>query len=96
MKLTWKRDPHPTGLASVGAGPRGSKLHDGEKTYATTSAIGGSWRGPLRGWYWVAGWDGDFPSFNSYQTPLATEDEAKKAARAYVVKHLSEPIKERK
>ena len=37
MKLRWKLDDKPTGLASVCAGPRGSKYHDGDEYYASVS-----------------------------------------------------------
>lgn len=81
MRLSWKREPAVTGLARVGAAPRGSKLHDGEKTYATTCPNDG-------GWYWVAGWDSDIPPYNSCRRPVETEGEAKKQAKEYVLKHL--------
>ena len=85
-KLRWKKDSRETGLKSIGAGPRGSKYHDGVKQYASVSAIGGGWR-PFEGWHWVAGWDSDIPYYNSCRNPLATEEEAKKAAEAYVALH---------
>ena len=84
-KLRWKKDKPATGLASVGAGPRSSKYHDGEKTYATVSADGGGFRGPVTGWYWVAGWDSDVPYRNTCHEPADTEAEAKKQAQDYVL-----------
>lgn len=89
MRLTWKKNAPETGLRRIGSGPRGSKLHDGVKTYATVSALGGGMYGPVRGWYWVSGWSSGVPYKNTCQTPEATEDDAKKAAREYVVAHLS-------
>ena len=39
MALRWKKNPHETGLRAIGAGPRGSKLHDGAQTYAIRRGI---------------------------------------------------------
>ena len=87
-RLRWKKNARQTGLASVGSGPRGSKYHDGEKTYAVVSAHGGGWHGPVTGWYWVAGWDSDVPYLNTcYENPV-TESEAKKQAQDYVKNNI--------
>lgn len=83
-KLRWKKEPAETGLRSVVAGPRGYIYHDGEKRYATVSAIGGDYRGPLKGWYWVAGWDSDIPHMNTCNNPCKTSVEAKEKAEKYV------------
>ena len=89
MRLIWKREPKETGLSSIGSQPRGSKLHDGEKTYAVIYPNGGGWRSEQKGWYWVAGWDSDIPYINTSNAPCETEEEAKKAARKYVMDHLN-------
>lgn len=89
MKLTWKREKKANGLRSIGAPPPGSKLHDGEKTYARTATIGGGMQGMVRGWYWVAGWDSDVPHMNTCNEPCKNEDDAKKAAREYVIAHMT-------
>jgi hypothetical protein len=86
-KLRWKKNPHEKGLAAVGAGPRGYVYHDGTIRYATVDALGGGWR-PFRGWYWVAGWGSGVPHYNSCNSPVATEEIAKKEAEEYVKKHL--------
>lgn len=83
IRLRWKKNPAPTGLMAVGSGPRGSKLHDGEKKYASVCAD------RQERWYWVAGWDSDVPYMNTCDSSVATEDEAKSQALAYVKKHLS-------
>lgn len=88
MRLRWKKDAPETGLRSIGAAPRGSILHDGTKTYATVSPMGGGWRGAVTGWYFVAGWDSSVPHMNTCSTPEATEAEAKVKAREYVVANL--------
>lgn len=80
-KLRWKLKPAQKGLSRIGCLPRGSLLTDGAKTYATISALRES------GWYWVAGWDSDVPYQNTCNEPSATEDDAKKAAMAYVKLH---------
>lgn len=88
-KLRWKMEPREAGLRAVGAGPRGHVYHDGEKLYAVVYALGGSWAMPQRGWYWVAGWESDVPYKNTCDKPVATADEAKAAAAAYVREHLT-------
>lgn len=57
-------------------------MHDGEKRYATVSADRNG------GWYWVAGWDSDVPYFNSCDSLVATENEAKAQALAYVKRNV--------
>lgn len=88
MALRWKKHPAETGLAAVACRPRGSKLHDGEKTYAQVY----SHESPFSkrtGWYWVAGWDSDVPYHNSSGRQGVTEEQAKTEAAAYVKKHLT-------
>lgn len=89
-KLRWKKEPSETGLRAVGQGPRGYRYHDGEKQYASVSPLGGGWR-PMRGWYWVAGWDSDVPHKNTCNEPVATPEEAKEQAAAYVAGFLANP-----
>lgn len=90
-RMRWKQDPKETGLRAVGAGPRGYFYHDGKNKYASVSPLGGDWRKPLSGWYWVAGWDSSIPHKNTCGTPCETPEEAKKQAAEYVAKHLSNP-----
>lgn len=92
MTLRWKKEDKPTGLSAVGANPnRGSYLHDGTKTYARTSPVGGGWNsGPLKGWYWVVPEDVVGQYMNTYKTPVATEQEAKDAAKNFIVQRLKE------
>lgn len=88
--LRWKKEPHKTGLRSVGASARASTLHDGQLRYAMVYAYG-RYSGRT-GWYWVAGWESTVPYYNSsrYTTPLQsqTEDEAKSEAMKYVKTQL--------
>lgn len=77
-RFRWKLNPEQKGLSRIDCLPRGSKLTDGEKTYATIRALREG------GWYWVAGWDSDVPYKNTCDDPSATADDAKKAAMAYV------------
>ena len=88
-KLRWKLHPAETCLRAVGAGPRSSDLHDGEKRYAVVYPIGGGWRAPLTGWYWVAGWDSGVPHENTCYRPCVTVEQAKAEAMAYVKAHLA-------
>lgn len=86
-RLRWKKEPKESGLRSIGAGPRGSIYHDGDKQFASVSALGGGYRGDVRGWYFVAGWDSDVPYYNSCDEPVASEQEAKLQAEKYVAEH---------
>ena len=88
-KLRWKKEPSETGLRAVGQAPRGYRYHDGEKQYATVSPLGGGWR-PMLGWYWVAGWSSGVPHMNTCNNPVATPEEAKEQAEAYVTKFLAD------
>lgn len=84
-RLRWKRCPKPTGLQAVGAGPQGSTLHDGTTEYATVYPLGGNWRGPLKGWFWVCrGQDFGGEYVNTFNAPASDEQEAKDQASAYV------------
>jgi hypothetical protein len=85
-RLRWKREPRPTGLLAVGAGPQGSAYHDGEKEYARTYPNGGNWQRAQEGWYWTARIGDDF--INTCRAPVATEDDAKAHAAAWVKERL--------
>ena len=87
-RLRWKKRPAETGLRAVGAGPRGSVLHDGAREYASVNALGGGWRGPLRGWYWVCGHEVSGEHVNTCDNPAPDEATAKAQAMEYVKTHL--------
>lgn len=87
-RLRWKLKPAETGLRAVGAGHRGYVLHDGEIEYAHVNPNGGGWRTAQKGWYWVT--YGPVPLMNTCCSPVASADDAKKAARAYVDAFLKE------
>lgn len=87
-RMRWKKNPRETGLASMVSGPLGSIYHDGQKKFASVSAIGGGYRGEVRGWYFVAGWDSKLPYRNTCEEPVASEEEAKRQAEKYVADHL--------
>jgi len=95
MTLRWRKDPKETGLRSVGAAPQGHKLYlveaDKEDYIAWVSPFGGSWRGPLEGWYWVVPSDEKLglEFRNTHATPVATEKEAKDAAKKYVLECMA-------
>jgi len=88
MALRWKKDPAEVGLLRIGAGPRGSKLHDGVTTYASVHAHSTRHTG-LTGWFWVASSRAGVPHYNSCNDPGLSEAEAKAAAAEYVKKHLA-------
>lgn len=83
-RLRWKKNPRETGLASIGAGPRGHTLWDGEKEYASVSPLGGSWRGPLRGWFWSCPTNAVGEYKNTCNDPAPDEATAKAQAMAWV------------
>ena len=82
--LRWKKHPRETGLAAVGAGPRCSTLHDGTTEYATVYPLGGNWRAPLRGWYWVCFATETVEYRNTCDSLVPDEQTAKAQAMAYV------------
>ena len=84
IRLRWKKNPHKTGLRAVGVGPRGSKLHDGAKEYASVNPLGGNWARPLIGWYWVCGTDSVGEYMNTCNDPAPNEATAKAQAMAFV------------
>lgn len=96
MALRWKKNPRPTGLASVTAGPQGSTLRDGDEEYASIYAF--HYRHQHAGkWYWTARNDArGVPLANTCNEPVADEATAKAAAMAYVrecLKSASQPSK---
>ncbi len=88
-RLRWKKRPRETGLRAVGAGPRGSVLHDGEREYGWVSALGGDWRGPVRGWYFVCPHDSVGEYANTCNDPAPDEETAKAQAMAFVKARLT-------
>ena len=89
VALRWKKNPRPSGLAGVFAGPQGSTLRiDGITSVATVNAHG--YNSKKKGWFWVAGWDSDeIPYKNTCDEEYETEQHAKDAAMIYVRQHLS-------
>ncbi|MBI5659141.1 MAG: hypothetical protein HZC43_06240 [Nitrosomonadales bacterium] len=86
--LRWKKEEGLTGLARIGAGPRGSTLRDGEKRYAGVNAIGGGWRGPVTGWFWTCPSDAVGEYKNTCKEPVPDEKTAKAQAMAFVKEKL--------
>lgn len=85
MALRWKKNPRPTGLARVCAGPQGSRLRDGDNEYAQTVFFREFASKGASGWYWVAGNNtAGIARINTCCDLLQTEDEAKSSAMAYV------------
>lgn len=88
LKLRWRKDPAETGLRAVGNVTRSSTLRlDGAIKCASVDAS--LHRYSVVGWYWVAGWGCGIPTVNTCREPVATEQEAKDAALAYVTLHLN-------
>lgn len=86
-RLRWKKNSAETGISAISTGPRGSIYHDGVTKFASVSASGGGWRGPVRGWYFVAGWSSHVPYYNSCNELVESEAEAKRLAEEYVAKY---------
>ena len=85
MKVRWKNKPKITGLAAVCADPEGSDLHDGKTVFAYTNYISGKFH-DVQGWYWVSPSNNDLgiELRNSHLEPVATQQEAKDQAKAYI------------
>lgn len=83
-RLRWKKDAAETGLARIGARPRGHTLHDGKKKYAHVEPLGGGWGGPLRGWYWACPTDAFGEYKNTCNEPAPDEATAKAQAMEWV------------
>ena len=88
-RLRWKKKPKETGLRSIGAGPRGSVLHDGVTEYAWVNALGGGWRGKLKGWYWISSSDAVGEWRNTCNELAQDEATAKAQAMAFVKEKLA-------
>jgi hypothetical protein len=84
-RLRWKKDPPVTGLARIGASPRGSKYWDGETVFARIANVGKGWRKTEKeGWFFTSNVDG-WEYKNSVKDGIReTEAEAKKDAVAWV------------
>lgn len=82
-KLRWKRNPAPTGLMRVGAGPRGYTLHDGVTEFASVA-----YSKYDQCWFWACPSNEEeaIDHFNSFEQKLTYPDEgtAKIAARKYI------------
>lgn len=87
MRLRWKKDKAETGLARIGAAPRGHTLHDGEKEYAHVSPLGGGWR-ELRGWFWSCPTSAVGEYANTCNDPAPDVETAKAQAMAFVKARL--------
>lgn len=86
MRITWSKEPHSTGLARIGEGPRGYYIKiDGENVGSVNPVCKDY---VVIKWYWAVG---SYEQFNmKHRNGVAekiyfqTADEAKKACRAYI------------
>lgn len=90
--ITFKKQPKETGLRAVGQGPQAYDIRVNGKAVGTVYPVGGGWRAPLSGWYFVVPEDiaRNLPFANTCQTPCDTEAEAKAQAKAFILAHLKE------
>lgn len=90
MRVTWRKQPYSSGLASMGEGPRGAILKvDGRDVgHVCANRLGMKYE--WRGWYWCA-WGEGIPIKNTAADHVFYDDleVAKSACKAYVVKCLS-------
>lgn len=86
MRLTWRKEPHETGLARVCQGPRGAELRIDGTLVAHVSALRVGFSRDYDGWYWYCGTEPALGILhrNTCRAPVSTIDEAKAACRAYV------------
>ncbi len=88
MTKRWKLNTLPTGLARVGYDyqHRGSKLYENGVDLASVSYNNGKWNHREAGWYWACATNKELgiEHQNTCTKPVATADEAKKAAKAYI------------
>lgn len=92
MRLTWKREPRETGLASITQGERGYDLNlGGERIGGAYPSYNGWNRHDVVGWMWVAGDEKHgIEHRSSHLTPVATMEEAKERCIAYVRAQLAQ------
>jgi hypothetical protein len=83
VRVTFKLRPRETGLRAVGAGPRSSEIRVDGIRVGGISARGGEFGRPVRGWFFHANYLGAY--VNTCDAPVATEAEAKTAAKAWIV-----------
>ena len=88
-RLTWRHQPDERGLAHAAQATRGLDLYYGDSLrrvqVASVRPLMPDFSRQLTGWYWYAREDSlDIARFNSAQNPVATMEEAKQEAEAYV------------
>ena len=88
--ITFKKQPRHTGLRAVGQGPQPFDIRVDGEVVGTVYPLGGDWRTPLSGWYFVVPENigRNLPYANTCQTPCDRETETKAQAKAYILKHL--------
>ncbi len=84
MGLRWKKHEKLTGLAAIGAGPRGSDYHDGVRTFAAVYPIAGARSWITVGWHFVIPSGSGIPYYNTAGKPVPDEITAKRDAEAHV------------
>jgi hypothetical protein len=96
MARRWRKEPALTGLSRIVASPQGSTLWDGELDLASTNYCAGEWETP-HGWYWVAFTNKELGivRVNTCETTLGSEQEAKDAAKAYIMECLKQNAKKK-
>ena len=77
-RMTWRKNPRPSGLAGVCCGPQGSSLRKAGHIIAQTAALCRGLNREIIGWYWYSN------GINTCRQPVATEAEAKAQAAAHV------------
>jgi hypothetical protein len=87
-QLRWRRQPNETGLARVCQTERGYDLRMGEEVLAQVRPTYAGFGRQSEGYYWFARSGDWLPLKNTASTPVATMEEAKREAEAYVRRYL--------
>jgi len=88
-RLVWRRTPNERGLAAVGQSPRGFEGRIDGKVVLNVQASGGSWRGPLKGWFWYGLGQNTVISKPLFGTAEEARDDAKKFYKSTTTGGLS-------
>ena len=88
MRITFKLRPRETGLRAVRGGPRSYDINvDGKRV----GSVAPRWRGYKEGhvgWYFVVSAEEIGPYVNTCEAPVETADDAKRAAKAWILSQL--------
>lgn len=85
MTARWRKQPREQGLAGVCQLERGYELRENGKTILSVGPITSMWGRETLGWMFSGSIDGHY--VNTFDTPVATKEEAKAQADAWYKAH---------